>query len=361
FTAGTGPFLLNWIHLDEVGEIRFDSLGQYNLIWDGPQVANLIFTSSNGLEIHDSLSFPYPDPLRIGIHALQDFNGYNVPCHGDSLGQAEVLIQQPGTPPIQVQWSNGKKDQKIINMPAGLYGVTVTDSHGCVATESVTITEPSAYTYEIDSQDISCSGLDNGSIVLFNIQGGVPPIVGALNHAPFTSDLIYSGLRAGNYTLTLKDNNGCEREETLDISEPEPWHISLGPDTTIAYGSSLELMPILTGTPQGMLHAAWSDGLCDDCLARTITPLTPTELTLKVLDDNGCSSEDDIRVFVRVDRKLFIPNIFSPNGDQINDVFMISAGPAVDEITKLNIFDRWGDLVFSLEHFKPNDPTTAWD
>jgi gliding motility-associated-like protein len=85
------------------------------------------------------------------------------------------------------------------------------------------------------------------------------------------------------------------------------------------------------------------------------------ELTVFAQDENGCSSEDDIRILVQVDRDLFIPNVFSPNGDEVNDLFLISGGPALEEINWMTIFDRWGNMVFRSEHFKANDPLYAWD
>ncbi|MFZ1678171.1 MAG: gliding motility-associated C-terminal domain-containing protein, partial [Saprospiraceae bacterium] len=64
---------------------------------------------------------------------------------------------------------------------------------------------------------------------------------------------------------------------------------------------------------------------------------------------------------VSVNRDLFIPNIFSPDGDHVNDRFMISSGQGIKEIEELSIYDRWGNLVFRQFHFQPDDPSTSWD
>jgi gliding motility-associated-like protein len=173
--------------------------------------------------------------------------------------------------------------------------------------------------------------------------------------------LNYPNLPAGHYTLAIVDLNGCEQKDSVVLSEPEAWSISLGPDTTIPYGSELKIIPAFSGTPQGVLNTHWSDDECENCLTRTITPLNLVELTVFAQDENGCSSEDDIRILVQVDRDLFIPNVFSPNGDEVNDLFLISGGPALEEINWMTIFDRWGNMVFRSEHFKANDPLYAWD
>jgi gliding motility-associated-like protein len=65
-----------------------------------------------------------------------------------------------------------------------------------------------------------------------------------------------------------------------------------------------------------------------------------------------------------VDKELniYIPNVFSPDDDGHNDIFMIFADDkSVVKIKSFQIFDRWGDLVFEDYDFLPNDPAHGWD
>ena len=66
---------------------------------------------------------------------------------------------------------------------------------------------------------------------------------------------------------------------------------------------------------------------------------------------------------MKVDRRpdIYIPNVFSPNGDGENDVFMIFAGQQVAIIRSFHIFDRWGEPVFQLNNFAPNNPDFGWN
>jgi len=80
-----------------------------------------------------------------------------------------------------------------------------------------------------------------------------------------------------------------------------------------------------------------------------------------VVDENGCTASDNVRIDVFIDRNLFVPNVFSPNGDQVNDYFMISSASGIKEIEELTIYDRWGALVFQAFHFPPDDPNQSWD
>jgi gliding motility-associated-like protein len=109
------------------------------------------------------------------------------------------------------------------------------------------------------------------------------------------------------------------------------------------------------------LQTNWSDGQCDDCLNRNITPELTTIYGITAVDENGCTHSDEIRIDVFIDRALYVPNVFSPNGDQVNDYFTLSAGSGLREIEEMAIYDRWGNLVFQASHFQPDDTAFAWD
>lgn len=100
---------------------------------------------------------------------------------------------------------------------------------------------------------------------------------------------------------------------------------------------------------------------CTDCFDPYTFPLNTITYTFTVVDTNGCAAADTIQLFVDERPDVFIPNIFSPNGDGENDVFMIFAGPGVKRIKELLIFDRWGEKVFEINDFLPNDPYYGWD
>jgi gliding motility-associated-like protein len=159
----------------------------------------------------------------------------------------------------------------------------------------------------------------------------------------------------------VRDNNGCGDTHPLIITEPDDWRIDLPADTTLNYGQAFILKAEISGSPAGLPAIAWSDGQCPDCLTRTLALTEQTYLEVVATDDNGCVHDDAIRLIVRIDRNLYIPNVFSPDGDGINDRFLISADPTIDLIEYLLIFDRWGNAVFHATDFLPNDPAAAWD
>lgn len=75
----------------------------------------------------------------------------------------------------------------------------------------------------------------------------------------------------------------------------------------------------------------------------------------------GCQLADELELVVQGKTDVFIPNIFSPNGDGVNDFFTIYTSVGITNILSLQIADRWGNLVFQANNFPPNQTNVGWD
>ena len=79
------------------------------------------------------------------------------------------------------------------------------------------------------------------------------------------------------------------------------------------------------------------------------------------MDDGLCTATDSLQIIV-VDPStidcsdIFLPTAFTPNGDGLNDFFGISNPFATGELLAFDIFDRWGNIVFST-----TDPLDKWN
>lgn len=359
--VGLGPFHLDWKNQGNTGSFDFPSTGMYSFLLD--VYGNTLFrlASANGLTILDTLYVDELIPLKIEALSSFDINGYGIRCNGENLGGAAAMIISQGTPPLDYIWSEGSMASAINNLSAGVYHVTVTDKNGCTSSDTVEITEPPPITYTISIDDINCAGEQNGAVLLTSVQGGVSPLTTSLDGQSFLPKFIYTGLGAGDHEVVIMDHNGCSADETFSLVEPEDWSLDLGPDTSLSYGTTFTLEADIIGQPKGMVDITWSDGECNHCLTRIIEATSDTYYEASATDENGCTAGDRINIDVFLDRDVFIPNIFSPNGDHVNDEFLISSSKGIKEIEELTIFDRWGDLVFQEFHFHPDDPTHSWD
>jgi gliding motility-associated-like protein len=115
-------------------------------------------------------------------------------------------------------------------------------------------------------------------------------------------------------------------------------------DTTIGIGDQIQLHTVISGM---VASYRWdpSSGL-EDPLSLDPTTLALQEntvYTLHVESDKGC--ENTAGAIVNVEKNLFMPNVFSPNGDGVNDVFRIPPGVNL-QLKEFSVFDRWGNRVF---------------
>jgi gliding motility-associated-like protein len=363
-TVGLEPFTVSWRHslLPVTGtDLIASSPGEVAIELTTAGLYYVDIISANGLSVSDTLLMDDIKPLVVTATTQTDAFGYQIACAGDTTGFAMAILESPGTPPYQYRWSDGSVSSQISQLASGQYTVTVTDNHGCVTSDSVLLTAPLPMQYSLIVEDIECYGLHNGRIEVASIQGGVQPWSTSLDGGLLQPQLVYDALRSGNHTLAIIDQQGCSSEDQFTILEPENWWIDLGQDTIVAFGKPYTLEATLMGIPYGTLQTIWSDGQCDDCLTRTVTPESATIYGLSAIDANGCVHEDEIRLDVFIDRALYVPNVFSPNGDQINDLFILSAGSGLREIEEITIYDRWGSLVYQAFHFAPDDPDYAWD
>lgn len=295
--------------------------------------------------------------------------------------EGETSIQLGGTsssigPGYSIDWnfSGGAfpADSTILHPTVGVpgtYTLTITDiQHGCTDTDTVVIEGSQDLPMPVVSlSPISCFGQNDGSIAVTSVAGGEPPYFYSLNGSPFGENGEFLFLTAGEYTLSVLDANGCEATLIFKINEPPQLEVDLVAylegDNIIHLGDSAQLEAIITIPPDSLDNIAWEpDSLlsCNNCLNPVATPIQTTTFTVTI-ESNGCSDSDDLTLFVRKDKHLFVPNAFSPNGDGINDVFRIFTGEQVERIEEFGIFSRWGMLVYLAKDFDPNDPAFGWD
>jgi hypothetical protein len=162
----------------------------------------------DSLGCRDSISFSIgPGPYFLSA----DSTYLSLLCHDDSTGYASVFVTG-GIGPYIFDWNNdgtGDVDQPFAqNLGGGTVNVTVTDSLGCVVTDSFTVVTPTALGTTVFSISPCSDGTTfNGAIDIFPIGGTSPYTYSWEPNGQTTQDL--SGLPPGTYTLTMTDAKGC--------------------------------------------------------------------------------------------------------------------------------------------------------
>ncbi|MFZ1847925.1 MAG: gliding motility-associated C-terminal domain-containing protein, partial [Saprospiraceae bacterium] len=195
----------------------------------------------------------------------------------------------------------------------------------------------------------------------------VPFSIGSLKYsiiAGFYGDYNYfNRLSAGEYTIGVIDEYGCTFEQSFTMGVEDPISVDLGPDTIITLGQKVLIKPEFIVDSSDIIKVVWVNAPsdCGECLEFIDGPLKTTTYKIIIYNADGCIDEDEKQVFVNADDHLFVPNIFSPNGDGVNDILQISVNESVKLINSIKIFDRWGNNVYSANGLEPLPILDTWD
>ena len=297
------------------------------------------------------------------IALLSDYQGFGVSCNGMSDGSVEA-IPLSGTAPFSYLWGNNETTAILENLSAGNYSVTITDALSCTTESSILLNQPPPINVSFQTISPLCFGDIDGSIIIDTIEGFGSPFEYSLDGEFFSAipafPIALPALASGNYELTIQDVNDCAVTESVLIDFPNENQVNLGDDITINLGETIQLNAVVNFDVFSILWNRPDIG-CLDCLDPIVSPVETSDYSITVTDTLGCSTTDDVIVYVKRGRNVFIPSAFSPNEDGYNDKFFINADQSVLKISKFRIFDRWGEIVYSIDNIDPNDRSVGWD
>ena len=163
-----------------------------------------------------------------------------------------------------------------------------------------------------------------------------------------TSLPAFTANNTGVYWVTVIDNNGCKASDTVEIKNilPNPSNFLKQTDSVCQYDK------LTINVQNSYVQYTWSTGSTQS----NVVIDKPGVYTLTVKDNNNCIGKDTIMVVQKnCLTGVMIPTGFTPNGDQLNDIFRARVFGVVESFN-LQVFDRWGNLVF-----KSSDPQQGWN
>lgn len=275
-------------------------------------------------------------------------------CNGSCDGTASLNILT-GTPGYAMQWSGGVAgggELEADGLCAGDYGVTITDANGCIGTVNYTIEEPPPLVIDaVGIGDENCIGSCDGYLnivdnegVLFSIDGG----------QTWLTENVISDLCAGGYLVTMQDAHGCLASTSVHIASPPPVTAGFyGAPDTMSVTNTTVAFTNQSGHAETFL---WDFGGLATSTEGNPTFTFPDVLggvytvCLIAMDDHGCADSTCLPIVVLDELFVTVPNAFSPNGDDINDLFVpVFNIPANADEYNFMIFDRWGLRIFTSE------------
>jgi gliding motility-associated-like protein len=361
-TGGTAPYDYFWIENSATtSQITDLEAGSYTAV----------ITDANSCIFTQTASVPEPDTLRLTVDPFQSTGV--VTCAGDEDGLITVVASggnANAANPYSYLWSNGVSTPENGDLAAGTYSVTVIDFKGCRDELDFTILEPDPVQFTLGPITPPLCFGDPALITIDTAFGGAN---NAFEEYVFMID--NNGLRipvieaattfAGDHTVTVEDINGCPAETMINIPSPGQITLSIPGPVVIELGDSLtQLQPVVT--PSGNYRYQWSpaDFLSADTVrAPFVFPEGSLEYNLVVTNENGCTAAASVFVELDANRNVYIPNIFSPDGDGRNDDFQVFACRGVRAVRSIRLFDRWGGLLVERTGLDPDclNGSIAWD
>lgn len=270
-TGGTAPYTYSWNPGTATQSMNSLCAGTYIVT----------VTDSNNCTALDTVEVTDPTPLTVNA------NSVNASCGAVCDGEA-IANPSGGTTPYTYSWNTGDTTQTASNLCAGTYGVTVTDSAGCTALDSVTIVDLIVISIVTDTIGISCNGACDGEATA-NPSGGQTPYTYSWNTVPVQTGQTATGLCPGTYTVTVTDVNGCNSTTSVNMPTDPDVLVPNGTATNVSCNGLCD--GTLSSSPTGGVPpytVVWS-------VADTSAVCTGT-YTVTVTDANNCSQTDTLVV-----------------------------------------------------------------
>lgn len=352
------------------------------------------------LEVSGSIVSGIFNPINesLGTYTFQYLVTGESPCQADSINVNITVVPNPIADAGQDQMLNCTVEEvelkgnsvgnnltykwyeakgTTINNPTntvitvkdeGVYTLEVKDINSCVDLDTTVVSRNTNFPELVATgTDPLCFDSKNGKIELSTLGGQGDFEYSIDNGTSWVSNTGFLDLDAGTYTLQVKDANGCTNTAIVVLNNPTKDEVDFGNDLQLINEDSLVLNFEYNGNKEDIVAAIWKiDGsiVCEsaDCLEYML-PLEKSsyEVCVEITTVDGCASNDCILVRNSKIQQGYVPNVFSPNGDSKNDVFFVQGNSELVNVNSMQVFDRWGELVFSNENFKPNDPNEGWN
>jgi gliding motility-associated-like protein len=351
--GGTAPYQINFNNTGYAAQTAFQNLASGNY--------SLSIQDDNGC----IFNLPNQTVLDLDGPNQITFTPFSTTCALNN-GSVDVSNVLGGTQPYSFSLSNGSINGTgdFSNLPATAYTLTVTDQNNCVLDTSFTV---AASTGPTDLDLIITNAIcdqNNGQIEVNNVLNGTAPFTFNLSNGSSNTNGTFSGLAAGNYSIEVIDANGCSITESANIqggTSPIA-DFSFSPSTISSIGEQTVQM-INSSSPSNLTYEwyfeagfPFTSNMENPSTAYSGLNAGNYSITLIATNPEGCTDTLVKYIEVKDDILIYVPNSFTPDGDEFNNIWQPIIGFADMASYDLFIFNRWGEIVF-----ESHDPIIGWD
>ncbi len=264
--GGTSPYNYTWAHGPVTQDVNNLSSGNYSVV----------VSDANSCSSSVSVNITALAPIT------SSFTKTDLVCNGTNIGTIDLTVNG-GTLPYSYMWSNNAVSQDLSGLAAGNYTVVITDANNCTVTNSVVLTQPNSIQVSNLVVPVKCYGDSSGTINI-SVNGGTSPYYFAWNNLSATEDIF--SLRAGNYSVTVTDQNGCYvSSNNITVSQPARLNVAPVAIPVSCIGRSNGEINLLVSGGTTPYRYNWSNQLTSS----NIRNLNTGNYMATVTDINSCS------------------------------------------------------------------------
>ena len=314
-------------------------------------VHDIIITDVNGCPLLTSIIVNQPDPIT----ATKNIT--DVKCYGFKDGAINLTVSG-GVIPYTFKWSTpeivlGQTGEDLTAIPVGTYYILIKDFYQCEYYDTMKVKESFLLVTNLAISDAICYDSLNGQINL-SVTGGLPPYSYLWSSGQITQDI--TAVHAGIYKVLIDDVNGCTALVQGEIKQPDNLTFGFNVTEVSCKDNNDGKIVMFNDGATAPYTYAWSSGVNSKDLA----DLIGNNYTVTVTDNHACPFTATVTVPTNPKpciTLVTIPNAFSPNGDNTNDVWVIRDSDLYPEI-KVKVINQWGQTVFTSNGYeKPWDGT----
>ncbi|MCS6934042.1 MAG: gliding motility-associated C-terminal domain-containing protein [Chitinophagales bacterium] len=277
----------------------------YQYLWS-PNVANgnsasslpvgtyqVTVTDQNGCVANATANITAPSPVTLSAVSSP------VACAGESNGEITVNASggTPGNNGYTYSWAPPVSTTNTANVPAGLFTITAYDANNCSASVNVTVTEPSQLSITSTVTNVTCHGLNDGTLTAI-ASGGTMPYSYSITQdgVNFTNSStgFFGNIIPGAYTLLVNDSNGCTLTLPFNITEPAPITESISTADVTCYGFNNGQATITVSGGVSPYEFSLSNGSFSS--TGQFTDLSFGTYYVTITDNNGCSVQNSFAI-----------------------------------------------------------------
>ncbi len=264
----------------------------------------LTATDNSGCSATDSIEVNIANALTIEL--------------GETIIACEEAIINPNLTNVNYQWSTGATTPSILLDNSDLVSLVITDEFGCTAEDNIEVIISNDLQLNLETLNISCFDLADASATVF-ADGGY----GSYTYLWSTNetDTNITELTAGEYSVSIMDEAGCEQIQDFTIEAPEVLS-TIASLTHIGCSNEEGLINLTTSGGTGAYTYLWSD----ETVEPNLTTTTPNMYTVTITDNNNCTIEETFEITATDGISLLDSTIENPNcADETNGTINIEA------------------------------------